>query len=124
MKNYKVFKEARLAMLDLIDQFPFLEVAIDMNDDGRTLVSYLIKKEISSDDTFWDALLEIEDDLTEKYGEVNILFCEDESLFKMTGNAQYLYGIRSDEGYLNNTYHFDSNVEDSYSTKFNYYMAA
>ena len=124
MRNNKQHNVTEKVLQNLVDQFPYVSIAYEEKDQGKTYVSYYLQKAIEDTDAFWDKLLEIEDILTLQYGDDQILFSENESLFKMSDKATYIYGILNDLINFKENYHFETNVEGLYSTIIDYYMAA
>lgn len=96
MKTITEIQHRVIEMLeDLLASYSFVNILIgtDKNQD-KVLVSYSLTRQIDDDSYFWEELMHIEDSLTQEYSELKILFCEDESLFKISGDVVRLLPLK------------------------------
>lgn len=72
----------------MVDKYSWLTIRYELDkESGRFLVSFYPIEEIEKNDKFNIEVMEYEDSLYAKYGDYAPLFCDNENLFELSGNA-------------------------------------
>ena len=89
MEQMRIIEEDLVCMLtQLTTEFPWLSARYEYRDPwGTFLVSYAPSKKMFSDNDVLLRMMELEDELIDKYGDDVPLFCEEERLFSLTSRA-------------------------------------
>lgn len=89
MEQKRIMEEDLVRILkQLTNEYPWLSARYEYRDSWATfLVSYAPSKKMFSDNDVLLRMMELEDELIDKYGDDAPLFCEEERLFSLTSRA-------------------------------------
>lgn len=89
MEQKRIIEQDLVRMLKLLtSEYPWLRAHYEYRAPRATfLVSYAPSNKIFSDDEVLLRMMELEDELIDKYGDDAPLFCEEERLFSLTSRA-------------------------------------
>lgn len=91
MKKEEIGQDLKTWFSQMLEKYTWLSIKYEFSTKRNCfMVSFSPASIISQDDDFCIEALAFEDEMNVKYGDDAPLFCDDESLFKLSTNAQIL----------------------------------
>lgn len=95
MKRDKIEKQLRLWFSQMLLKYTWLIIKYEYSDvEDCYLVSFSPEKELEQSDDFSKDALDFENRMNREYGDDAPLFCDEESLFKLSSSAEVLEGAK------------------------------
>ena len=113
MRNLDIETSLRSWIISMVNRYDWLTIRFEYNDtENRFLVSYYYAKSIDDNDSFYTEALSFEDKMNELYSDDAPLFCDLESLFKLSPMAEVFHKPSYSECFLSDTFSFKSFTEN------------
>lgn len=89
MRNLSIEDSLRSWAKKMVKRYSWLTIRFEYsNDENHYLVSYYFSEKIDENNPFYKEALDFEDKINEDYLENAPLFCDEESLFKLSPSAE------------------------------------